>query len=96
MPFSYKGKKKKRLFTIYHCIHVVGHLPAAPSLSHALFSVTHKYCVLHAVTKRLHLSIGGKEILLKDIAQAIPVYAMSVFLIPKGICKRMMDAISSF
>jgi hypothetical protein len=42
------------------------------------------------------LSIGGKEILLKDVAQAIPVYAMSLFLIPKGVCKRMMDAISKF
>jgi hypothetical protein len=30
------------------------------------------------------------------VAQAIPVYAMSVFQIPKGVCKRMMDAISKF
>jgi hypothetical protein len=42
------------------------------------------------------LSIAGKEILLKAVAQAISVYAMSVFLIPKGVCKRMMDAISRF
>jgi hypothetical protein len=42
------------------------------------------------------LWIGGKEILLKAVAQAISVYAMSVFLIPKGVCKRMMDAISKF
>jgi hypothetical protein len=42
------------------------------------------------------LSIGGKEILLKAVAQAIPVYAMSVFQIPKGVCKLMMDAISQF
>jgi hypothetical protein len=46
--------------------------------------------------KEKMLSIGGKEILLKAVAQAIPVYAMSVFLIPKGVCKRMMDAISKF
>jgi hypothetical protein len=42
------------------------------------------------------LSIGGKEILLKAVAQAIPVYAMSVFQIPKGVCKRMTDAIAQF
>jgi hypothetical protein len=42
------------------------------------------------------LSIGGKEILLKAVAQAISVYAMSVFLIPKGVRKCMMDAISKF
>jgi hypothetical protein len=46
--------------------------------------------------KENFLSIGGKEILLKAVAQAIPVYAMSVFLIPKGVCKSMMDAISKF
>jgi hypothetical protein len=42
------------------------------------------------------LSIGGKEILLKEVAQAISVYSMSVFLIPKGVCKKMMDAIAKF
>jgi hypothetical protein len=30
------------------------------------------------------------------VAQAIPVYAMSVFLIPKLVCKGMMDAIAKF
>jgi hypothetical protein len=46
--------------------------------------------------KEKYLSIGGKEILLKAVARAIHVYAMSVFQIPKGVCKRMMDAISKF
>jgi hypothetical protein len=30
------------------------------------------------------------------VAQAIPVYAMSVFQISKGVCKRMTDAIAQF
>jgi hypothetical protein len=40
--------------------------------------------------------LGGKEILLKAVAQAIPVYVMSVFQIPIGVCKKMSDAISQF
>jgi hypothetical protein len=62
-------------------------------------------CFLHFVEriiqwidgwKEKKISIGGKEILLKAVAQAIPVYAMSVFQILKGVCKSMMDGISSF
>ena len=40
--------------------------------------------------------MGGKEVLIKSIAQAIPVYAMMVFKIPKKICKGITDTISQF
>jgi hypothetical protein len=62
-------------------------------------------CFVHFIEKIIQringykeklLLLGGTEILLKAVAQAIPVYAMSIFLIPKGVCKRMMDAISQF
>jgi hypothetical protein len=64
-------------------------------------------CFLHFVEKIIQrfngwkeklLSIGRKEIILKAVAQAIPVFAMSVFhfQIPKGVCKRMMDVIAEF
>jgi hypothetical protein len=36
------------------------------------------------------------KILLKSVDQAINVYAMSVFKIPKGVCKSMVDAIPQF
>jgi hypothetical protein len=42
------------------------------------------------------LSAGGREILLKAIAQAIPSYAMSVFKIPQKICKGIIAAMSKF
>jgi hypothetical protein len=38
----------------------------------------------------------GKEILLKVVAQAIPVFAMSMFCIPKGICKEITGIIAQF
>jgi hypothetical protein len=40
--------------------------------------------------------MGGKEVLLKAVTQVIPAFAMSVFKIPKNICKGITDSISQF
>jgi hypothetical protein len=37
---------------------------------------------------------GGEEILIKSIAQTVPMYAMMVFKIPRNICKGITSAIS--
>lgn len=42
------------------------------------------------------LSLGGKEVLIKSIAQSIPTFAMMVFKIPKNVCKGITDTISQF
>jgi hypothetical protein len=42
------------------------------------------------------LSMGGKEILIKSIAQVVPVCAMMVFKIPKNIYKGTTNAMSQF
>jgi hypothetical protein len=71
----------------------------------ALVGADRSDCFLHLVERVLQLikgwkekqlSMGGKEILLKAIAQSISVYAMSVFLLPKNICKKITDIISQF
>jgi dihydrofolate reductase len=42
------------------------------------------------------LSIGGKEVLIKSFTQAVLVFAMMVFKIPKNICKGISDVMTPF
>ncbi|KAG7532416.1 Endonuclease/exonuclease/phosphatase superfamily [Arabidopsis thaliana x Arabidopsis arenosa] len=41
-------------------------------------------------------AIGGKEVLIKSIAQALPTYVMSCFLLPKAIRSKLSSAIANF
>ena len=42
------------------------------------------------------LSIGGREILIKAVAQAVPTYTMSCFQLPKTLCKDLEKIMRNF
>jgi ribonuclease HI len=46
--------------------------------------------------KEKNLSFAGRSTLLKVVAQAIPTYHMSNFLIPKGLCDKMESLMCNF
>jgi hypothetical protein len=46
--------------------------------------------------KERFLSHVGKEILIKAVVQAIPMYTMGVFKLPKTLCKSLNSTISRF
>lgn len=46
--------------------------------------------------KEKMLSIGGKEILIKAVTQAVPTYSMSCFLLPKGLCDDLEGIMRNF
>lgn len=46
--------------------------------------------------KNFNLSNAGKEILLKAVIQAIPMHSMSVFKLPKKICKKIVTIMANF
>ncbi|XP_057452127.1 uncharacterized protein LOC130743933 [Lotus japonicus] len=46
--------------------------------------------------KEKFLSRAGREVLIKSVAQAIPSYVMSCFLLPDGLCADINSMISNF
>lgn len=47
----------------------------------------------HKGWKERNLSFSGRGVLIRVVIQAIPIYVMSVFLIPQGICNRIEHTI---
>jgi hypothetical protein len=40
-----------------------------------------------------NMSTGAKEVLIKSVAQAIPIYSMGVFKLPATLCDEMTQII---
>jgi hypothetical protein len=43
-----------------------------------------------------HASHAGREILLKSVAQVVPMYSMSCFLLSKTTCRKMKSPIANY
>jgi len=46
--------------------------------------------------KEKHLSFEGRGVLIRVVAQAIPVYVISCFLLPISLCERIERAVCNF
>ena len=42
------------------------------------------------------LPAGGKEVLIKSVAQSVPVYSMSCFKLPRGLCEHINSLVRKF
>jgi hypothetical protein len=42
------------------------------------------------------LSVGGKEVLIKAIAQVVPTFSMSCFKLPRGLCQHIKLLLRKF
>ncbi|KAL9671188.1 hypothetical protein QQ045_008754 [Rhodiola kirilowii] len=46
--------------------------------------------------KELQLSVAGKEVMLKSVLQALPIYAMMCYKLPAAVCKRLSGLMRKF
>lgn len=46
--------------------------------------------------KEKYLSAAGKDVLIKYVAEALPIYIMSVFKLPSTLCDELMKQVRAF
>ncbi|PPD83786.1 hypothetical protein GOBAR_DD19256 [Gossypium barbadense] len=69
-------------------------IPIGKKKSAAFKEITNRLSYrINSWTKWL-LSFGGKEVFIKTVLQSIPMYAMSIFLVPKGIIDDIQEKLS--
>ncbi|KAL0322482.1 UNVERIFIED_CONTAM: putative mitochondrial protein [Sesamum angustifolium] len=86
----------REILQMPECSHQAKHLGLPfckpPSRTHVFNEFTEKMMNRLALWKAKNLSRAGKLVLIKNVAQALPVYQMSTFLVPKKTCLKL-DAI---
>ncbi|KAL0402832.1 UNVERIFIED_CONTAM: LINE-1 retrotransposable element O protein [Sesamum radiatum] len=82
------------------CNHRVKHLGLPfckpKSRTEAFHELLEKMSNKLSLWKSKNLSRAGKMVLIKNVAQSIPVYHMSTFLLPKSICNKMDSIVRRF
>ncbi|KAL0412514.1 UNVERIFIED_CONTAM: putative ribonuclease H protein [Sesamum radiatum] len=67
-----------------------------PSRNHISNELIEKLSKKLSLWKAKNLSRAGKMVLIKNVAQAIPVYQMSTYLLPKKICHQLDSTVRRF
>lgn len=100
---STSQQHKKEIRSIFELTVVSKHekylgLPSMVERAKVSFSNDIKLRVLSKLSswQSNFFSSGGKEVLIKAVAKAMPVYAMSVFKIPQTLCDDIEKAIARF
>ncbi|GAU51221.1 hypothetical protein TSUD_412270 [Trifolium subterraneum] len=102
--FHYLTQMTRKIAQQSKLIHGIKVAPGAPEITHLFFAddslmfcrATKEETIQIRSIITQYQQASGRGTLIKAVAQAIPTYLMSTFLIPKGLCDQMESMMSRF